>query len=284
MAALTATTVATTAREVHRSYRSFIAAIGYGSLALLLTCCGSGGGSESASAPSTVSDGPRIRLEVRMRAGITATPAQDADYPVGTSVHYQFVANDPMASVEVTMDGNSVAASGTVVMNAYHRFEAAVRNHPGYYAPDFRGQTPAGQMLRLSDYRGRYVIVDFSEVTCPGSVNQAAYLQSHFAALQSKGMDIVTVMVHGTTIGTTGSQFDASATLADALSWKNTYGLSFPVVIDADNSTLIYNWDNQAQSTDFPSTYIIDPNGMILYKFRGFVGADIDAALRVVFP
>ena len=43
--------------------------------------------------------------------------------------------------------------------------------------------------IKLSDYAGKYVFVDLSEVTCPGSVNEASYLRAHRDAWKDRGME-----------------------------------------------------------------------------------------------
>jgi peroxiredoxin len=251
--------------------------------ALVCQSCGNGGNVTSLDGANNAppsSSGPSTQtyfLGRQVGPGIAASPAQDASYKEGTVLKYSFVGTDTGAKVLVTQDGKSVPASGTVTMDQAHVFTATIDNQPGSHAPEFSGLTADGQSVKLSDYRGRYVFVDFSEMSCPGSVNQASYLQSHSAAFKARGMDIITVLVFG-------PMGQVAATPSDLVTWQHAYGLSFPVITDRDSATAIYNHGIVANTTDFPSGYIVDDKGIIRAKFIGFDGPTIDAALAVLFP
>jgi peroxiredoxin len=253
---------------------------------LILLCQACGGGSSAGGNGSGQIMPTQASYGLKTGFGVTATPGANTSFAVGTVVHYNFTGKDPLTTVLVKMDGIPVPASGTLTMNTDHQFEAAIDNRPGNHAPEFRGTMADGStVVKLSDYQaqGKYVFVDFSEQTCQGSVNQAAYLQAHRAALKAKGMEIVTVLVYGPYAG----QF---ATSADAAAWQAAYGLTFPVLTDTDGANAIYNWginntwSIEYKTTDFPSGYIINDKGVILYKFIGFDGPTIDAALAVLYP
>ncbi len=260
----------------------------WGSLLLLMAlfsaCGGSGGGtSQSVTAPSSVpSNGPSgvpsgvvYNLDIRLGPGVTESPAESGSVASGTVVNYTFIGVDPLANVRVLLDKNVAPASGHVTMDRAHLFESAVEHQPGSHAPAFSGVTSDGRTVRLSDYRGKYVFVDFSEVFCPGSVNEASYLQNHLDAWKARGMEIVTVLVFNAT--------GAPTTVSDLRAWQTNYKLSLPVISDPGHATDIYNSDALLSHTDFPSGYIIDPAGVIRYRFSGFDGPTIDAAVAALF-
>jgi peroxiredoxin len=174
------------------------------------------------------------------------------------------------------LDGKLAPASGQITMDRGHLLESAIDRSPGSRAPAFSGVTSDGRTVKLSDYSGKYVFVDFSEVTCPGSVNEASYLQAHLNAWKARGMEILTVLVF--------NDANAPAVAGDLQAWQTTYRLSFPVISDPGQATAIYNSDAILNHTDFPSGYIIDPAGVIRYRFIGFDGPTIDAAVAALFP
>ena len=255
--------------------------------ALLLTVLpGCGGGQQigqvttaPSSAPASIPpplSGLAFNLDIRLGPGITQSPAQAGNVISGTVITYKFTGADPLSKIRVLMDGNAVPASGQFTMTSAHRFDSVVDRTPGSHAPAFSGETADGRTIKLSDYAGKYVFVDFSEVTCPGSVNEASYLRAHSDAWKVLGMEIVTVLVFNAN--------NAPAAAGDLQAWQNTYGLPFPVISDSGHATLIYNTDAILSQTDFPSGYIIDPAGVIRYRFSGFDGPTIDAAVAALFP
>jgi peroxiredoxin len=245
-------------------------------LIVALAACGGGGTGGPASTSGQAQTGQMIRFELKNGPGVVSGTLQTGDFPVGTVLPYTFTATDPQSSVLVKLDGVQVPAAGQVTMNQYHVIETLLDNQPGAHAPEFSGVAADGSTVKLSDFHGGWVFVDFSEVYCPGSVNEASYLQAHRSAWQARGMSIVTVLVWSTA-GTYASASDLTA-------WQNTYGLTFPVLMDPNHAADIYCHGIASNTTDFPSGYIIDPSGVIRAKFRGFDGPTIDAAVATLFP
>ncbi len=257
-------------------------------LAVLFPACSGGNGTTSPSppapAPASVPpsaqpgaiNGQVYNLEINLGPGVTQSPAQVGTFVTGTVMNYAFVGVDPLATIRVLLDKSTVPTAGRVTMDRAHRFDSAVTREPGQHAPAFSGLTSDGRTISLSDYRGKYVFVDFSEGNCPGSVNEAPYLQAHLNAWKARGMEILTVLVYNTG--------GAPATAGDLRAWQSAYGLSFPVILDTGHATEIYNSDAILSHTDFPSGYVVDPTGVIRYRFSGFEGPVIDAAIATLFP
>lgn len=254
-------------------------------LSLLLACasCGGGGGGGG----SSVAAAPAIfhNYEALFRADtITATPtALTGSYAAGTVIDYSFVGKDPLATVLVKLDGNLVPASGKLTMDKAHLIEAIVDNRVGSRAPNFSGQTWDGTTVTLSELlaRNKYVLLDFSELSCDGSLHEASYLKAHYADLKARGIEVVTVLVFGNT-GSSNVNL-TTATSADLRSWVTTFGLSYPVISDPANATLIYNinwtpttkWSERGIGTDifatnFPTGTIIGKDGIIIKRIFGF--------------
>ena len=254
-------------------------------IAVFPACSGSSGTtSPSPTAPASVPPsaqpgaivGPVYNLEIRLGPGVTESPAQNGSLASGTIVSYKFLGVDPLATVRVVLDGITVPSSGQMKMDRAHRFDSAIGREAGSHAPAFSGLTSDGQTVSLSDYRGKWVFVDFSEGNCPGSVNEAPYLRAHVSAWKARGMEVLTVLVFNTD--------GAPATSSDVRAWQSTYGLPFPVIADSGHATEIYNTDAILNHTDFPSGFIIDPSGVIRNRFIGFDGPTIDAAVAALFP
>ena len=70
----------------------------------------------------------------------------------------------------------------------------ANRPQPGDPAPDFEGTTTDGRTVRLSDYRGRKLVIYFYPMDdTPGCTRQACSLRDHNAEIAAKGAAILGV-------------------------------------------------------------------------------------------
>jgi hypothetical protein len=77
-------------------------------------------GSTPATTQVTVNSAPTYSLSVNHGAGITGTPSASNTYAQGTVVSYSYSLLAGYTNLQVTLDGNPVAASGSVSMNAAH--------------------------------------------------------------------------------------------------------------------------------------------------------------------
>lgn len=251
-------------------------------LPLFAFCLSCGGGSSSSGTPTQPST-PSFALTLEsVRLGVVSTPAQTTSYPQGTAVNYRFVTKDGTADVFVTMDGTRVSPSGTVTMDRTHVFRAAVDTEAGAQALDFSGQTWDGRTVRLSDYRGKVVFVDFSAITCEASTIQAPALRGYYNTYHARGLEIITVLEDCPALhDCPASQLPTSDQLK---AWQQAYSLPFPVISDPGNLTRVFNYSEKEKVSSFPSNYLIDGAGVIRYRFTGFQDAAIKAALAALLP
>jgi peroxiredoxin len=251
-------------------------------LSLLALCLSCGGGSGSSGTPTQPST-PSFALTLEsVRLGVVSTPAQATSYPQGTAVNYRFVTRDGTSDVFVTMDAARVAPSGTVIMDRTHVFRAAVDIDPGAQALDISGPTWDGRTVRLSDYRGKIVLVDFSAITCEGSIIQAPALRGYYNTYHARGLEIITVLQDCPALhDCPANQLPTSDQLRV---WQQTYNLPFPVISDPGNLTRVFNYSEKDKASSFPSNYLIDGAGVIRYRFAGFQDVAIKAALAALFP
>lgn len=125
----------------------------------------------------------------------------------------------------------------------------------GKIAPEIALQDLQGRTIRLSDYRGKVVVLNFWASWCPPckaempEINQAA---SEFA----QGNDAVLLTVNLTD----GSR----ETETKARKYINDNNYSMTVLLDTGG-----NVANAYGITGIPTTFIIDKNGVIQYRFSG---------------
>ncbi len=116
----------------------------------------------------------------------------------------------------------------------------------GSLAPNFILTTLDGKQIRLSDYRGKPVMLNFWYATCPGCLQEIPGMQQFYAAQQATGKNFVILGVNIADDAQTASQF------------VQQYGLTYPIVLDQNQQVLtLYN----VNST--PTSYFIDRQGII---------------------
>ncbi|MCU1233074.1 MAG: Redoxin domain protein [Candidatus Solibacter sp.] len=117
----------------------------------------------------------------------------------------------------------------------------APRRAPGFCLPD---QTMAWR--DLADYRGKIVVLEFMQSTCPhcaAFVNVLSGLQQKYAGKVA----VVSVAV-------------APDPPAQVVQFAQSHKLPYPLLYDSGQMTMSYV---RAQSVDFPTVYLIDGSGMI---------------------
>jgi peroxiredoxin Q/BCP len=147
----------------------------------------------------------------------------------------------------------------------------------GISAPDFGLPDETGTLHRLSDYRGRAVVLYFyPKDDTPGCTTEACNFRDDYSAFQKAGVIIL------------GVSTDSSESHAR---FKAKYQLPFPLLADADHKVceLYEVWGRKkfmGRESDgiFRTTYLIDPQGMIIEVFENVKPAEhsveVLAALR----
>lgn len=113
-------------------------------------------------------------------------------------------------------------------------------------APDFELRDLAGRLHRLSDYRGRIVIVNFWSADCPHVERTDALM---LASLASWAEDVILLSI--------ASNVNESA--AEVESAARGRGL-FPVLLDAKHETA-----DRYGATVTPEVFVIDREGVVRY-------------------
>lgn len=118
----------------------------------------------------------------------------------------------------------------------------------GYLAPDFSLRTLDGQQVRLSDFRGRVVLLNFWATWCPSCRQEMPVLQKFF---DEKGNRVQLLTV------------DIDEPEKVVRDFMQSNGYSFPVLMDNGEVTSLY------RVTAIPTTFFIDARGVIMGKHMG---------------
>ena len=123
-------------------------------------------------------------------------------------------------------------------------------------APDFTLTDIDGKSHRLSNYRGKVVIVNFWATWCPPCRAEMPSMQRAWQKLKKQNVVMLGVDV--------GEDEDT------IFKFTADYPVEFPLLMDHDSS-VISRWPVRG----LPTTFIIDPKGHIAYRAIG--GRDWDS-------
>ena len=137
------------------------------------------------------------------------------------------------------------------VLRGQHRGtgQASTVVEKGLPAPDFAARTLTGETVRLSDFRGKPVVLNFFAGWCSPCKKEAPYLQD---AYEKKQGDTVF-------LGVTFQDTEASARY-----FAEQHGLTFPVLLDETEEI-----GKTYHVRSFPVTVFIRPDGVIHTIVKG---------------
>jgi peroxiredoxin len=124
----------------------------------------------------------------------------------------------------------------------------------GAAAPDFQLKTLAGDTVKLSDLRGKKVMLNFWATWCPPCKAEMPEMEQFSKQI---GDDTVILAVN------IDPQLDVQG-------FVNEYKITFPILLDAEDKV------NEAyQVLSIPTTYFINSKGIIQNKYTGSMKIDI---------
>jgi peroxiredoxin len=124
-------------------------------------------------------------------------------------------------------------------------------------APDFELPTIDGGKFRLSEHRGKVVILNFWTKTCRPCLEEMPTLAEFGEILKGRNKDVLLV-----TVSTDESVTDASDTLRSVLEGKQA---PFVTAVDGENAIVREKFGTKL----YPETWFIDPQGIIRARFDG---------------
>lgn len=123
----------------------------------------------------------------------------------------------------------------------------------GTKAPDFKLSAMTGEKVKLSDYRGKKVILNFWATWCPPCKAEMPHMESFYKANKDKGITILAVNLTSMDKGKDEVQ-----------KFLNDNGLTFPILLDETGMI-----GTKYQAFTIPTSYIIDTKGVIQKKMVG---------------
>jgi thiol-disulfide isomerase/thioredoxin len=147
-------------------------------------------------------------------------------------------------------NGSSLFGSGNNSGSLPPNYAGSIGNKPAP-APDFKLMGIDGNNLKLSDYKGKVLIVDFWATWCPPCRKGIPDLIELKRKYGANGFEVIGVSVDTDTKG-------------DVIPFVQQNGINYPVVYGDTDVT-----DRFGGINSIPSSFVIDKNGIIVASYVG---------------
>ena len=126
-----------------------------------------------------------------------------------------------------------------------------ILNVKPYAAPEFKGLENwiNSNPKKLSDYKGKVVLIDFWTYSCINCIRTQPYLKEWYSTYKDSGFEI---------IGVHAPEFSFERNPENVRKAAQKAGLEYPIALDNDFST----W-NAYNNQYWPATYLIDKEGQV---------------------
>ncbi|OOZ39548.1 redoxin [Solemya pervernicosa gill symbiont] len=118
-------------------------------------------------------------------------------------------------------------------------------------APDFTLKSSSGENLKLSEYRGNVVMINFWASWCAPCRQEMPLIDALHQRYEKLGFTVLGINVDS----------DSSA----AIKWLKEQPVSFPILFDSENSV-----SQGYQVAAMPSTVMVDRDGKIRFTHLGY--------------
>ncbi|HEY5842886.1 MAG TPA: TlpA disulfide reductase family protein [Mycobacterium sp.] len=119
----------------------------------------------------------------------------------------------------------------------------------------FEGVLETGENVSSDDYRGHVLVVNFWYAACGPCRVEAPYLEEVHQEFAGNGADFLGI-----------NTYDQAAT---ALAFADTYGITYPSVIDAQNGQVKLAFAQVATVLATPTTLVVDQEGRVAARISG---------------
>ncbi len=134
----------------------------------------------------------------------------------------------------------------SVTITTAARVEEPAAAGAGGPAPDFQLQNLDGQIISLSEFRGKPVLINFWATWCPSCQKELSVLNNMYAGLVKEGIEVFAINV---------GEFPDTVE-----NFIESYSLAYRVLLDKDTFVA------RAFQTGVPSYVLIDKKGQVVFR------------------
>lgn len=124
----------------------------------------------------------------------------------------------------------------------------------GQYAPDFTLKTLEGKKVKLSNYRGKKVILNFWATWCPPCKEEIPHMEKYYKSLNKK--DNVEILAVNLTSSDKSKEYIKE--------FAKSYDITYPILLDKEGEQ-----QKQYEIVTIPTTFFINESGQIKQKAVG---------------
>ncbi len=136
--------------------------------------------------------------------------------------------------------------------------------NPGTEAPDFACKGVDGSTIKLSDYRGKIIIINFWRVGCPPCRKGIPYLEELYRKYKDKGLVVI--------------GFNCDDDLKITLCLLKEHSVTYPNIVDASGEArdVCYRqYQTIRGKSAVPLHYLIDKEGRVIDAWYGLWGEEL---------
>ncbi|MFO7154273.1 MAG: TlpA disulfide reductase family protein [Caldicoprobacter oshimai] len=196
--------------------------------------------------------------------------AVSKDTPRETPQDQAAESQDENAAKPSQNNGDDGASPQDILKNKYYFYEI---NKP---MEDFEAEDLNGNKVKLSDYKGKIIFLNFWATWCPPCRAEMPHMEEFYE--EYKDEDVVVLAVSSTSVELRGGTDDKAAE-KKVRSFIQEHGYTFPVLLDRDDEA----WKIYYRS-GVPANYIIDKEGIVRYfKMGAFSGKqEMELAVKAI--
>jgi peroxiredoxin len=165
---------------------------------------------------------------------------------MGKNINY-FI---PLVLIGIGLIILGLIAAGVISNRGITANDTVVPSKVNFPAPEITLNNLKGERVSVSEYNQHVVLINNWATWCPPCKAEMPTLSKYFKEHSDQGFMLVGINA--------GDPADEVANFVDE------YGLTFPILLDPNNKSLIFS-----HTDNLPSSYVIDRNGNVVLAWSG---------------